>query len=255
MASKIVLIRRGSAFMVNAIVGNLQKSGFDIIECDASVAEFKVHKDDAGLYLFYMGNYIDEVSDFLVYLKDICIENEKQLIVIGSREEMDIASKNLPTGVVSEFLERPLNMEKLLLVLENAFEKNRARDQKKHILLVDDDANFLQMMKGWLDMEYRVTVVGSGMQAITYIANHRPDLILLDYEMPVTTGPQVLEMLKSEPNSRDIPVIFLTGKGDKESVMKVLALKPAGYLLKTMSREDILTSVSNFFEEQKGRKQ
>ena len=81
----------------------------------------------------------------------------------------------------------------------------------------------------------------------TYLATNRPDLILLDYEMPVTTGPQVLEMIRSESKTSDIPVIFLTGKGDKESVMKVVSLKPNGYLLKTMKKDELLKSVADFF--------
>ena len=104
------------------------------------------------------------------------------------------------------------------------------------------------MMKGWLDDEYRVTIVTSGTQALMYIADNRPDLILLDYEMPVISGPQVLEMIRSETKVDNIPVMFLTGKGDRESVLKVLALKPDGYLLKSLNREQILDSLIEFFE-------
>ncbi len=85
------------------------------------------------------------------------------------------------------------------------------------------------------------------MQAITYIANHKPDLILLDYDMPITPGPQVMEMIRSEFDSSEIPIIFLTGKSDRESIMRVMKLKPQGYLLKTMSRDDIVAAIDNFF--------
>ena len=85
------------------------------------------------------------------------------------------------------------------------------------------------------------------MQAITYIAKNIPDLILLDYEMPVTNGPQVLEMIRSENTTADIPVIFLTGKDDKESVTKVLALKPQGYILKSAGRQKLVGQIEEFF--------
>nr|MCR5429582.1 response regulator [Lachnospiraceae bacterium] len=124
----------------------------------------------------------------------------------------------------------------------------------KHILLVDDDVTFLKMMQDWLSGTYTVTIARSGMQAITYIANHTPDLILLDYDMPITSGPQVMEMIRSEPNSTDIPIIFLTGKSDRESVMKVMQLKPQGYLLKNMNRTELLKSVGDFFEAEKLKK-
>ena len=80
---------------------------------------------------------------------------------------------------------------------------------------------------------------------------NQPDLILLDYDMPITPGPQVMEMIRSEHSAAEIPIIFLTGKSDKESVMTVMALKPQGYLLKTMSKEEIVEAVDHFFETKK----
>ncbi len=77
--------------------------------------------------------------------------------------------------------------------------------------------------------------------------NNKADLILLDYEMPVTSGPQVLEMLRNDEDTKDIPVIFLTGKDDRESVMSVLSLKPEGYILKTSGKEEIVNTVRKFF--------
>ena len=54
-------------------------------------------------------------------------------------------------------------------------------------------------------------------------------------------------MLRSEEDTRDIPVFFLTGKGDKESVMAVVSLKPQGYFLKSIEREELLEKVKEFF--------
>ena len=60
-----------------------------------------------------------------------------------------------------------------------------------------------------------------------------------------------MEMIRAEVSTRDIPVIFLTAKGDKESVKSVLSLKPAGYLLKTMDSEQIVENIDQFFEKNK----
>ena len=87
-------------------------------------------------------------------------------------------------------------------------------------------------------------IIPAGMQAITFLLklpeSDKVDLILLDYEMPVVDGPQVLQMLRQEPATDSIPVIFLTGNGTKEAVTRVMELKPDGYLLKTTQKEDIL---------------
>ena len=90
-------------------------------------------------------------------------------------------------------------------------------------------------------------MVNSGLQAIKWLGKNTVDLILLDHEMPVTSGPQVLEMLRSDEETRNIPVMFLTGKSDKESVMKVVALKPEGYFLKTIQKEELLENLKEFF--------
>ncbi len=87
--------------------------------------------------------------------------------------------------------------------------------------------------------------------AIKYLSTNRPDLVLLDYEMPIVDGKQVLGMIRSESEFSDIPVIFLTSKGDKESVMQVMDLKPDGYLLKTMPPEQIKQSIDTFFQRKK----
>ena len=90
-------------------------------------------------------------------------------------------------------------------------------------------------------------MANSGLQAIKWLGKNKADLILLDHEMPVTSGPQVLEMLRSDPETASIPVMFLTGKSDKESVMAVLSLRPEGYFLKTIEREELLQQLKDFF--------
>ena len=74
------------------------------------------------------------------------------------------------------------------------------------------------------------------------------DLILLDYEMPVIKGPQILEMLRSETHTKDIPVMFLTSNSDRESIISVMSLNPVNYLLKSLPRSEIYAKIKEFFE-------
>ena len=76
---------------------------------------------------------------------------------------------------------------------------------------------------------------------------NRPDLVLLDYEMPIVDGKQVLEMIRSEHDFADIPVIFLTSREDQESKEAAMALKPEGYLLKSMEPGEIVKAIDEFF--------
>lgn len=121
-------------------------------------------------------------------------------------------------------------------------------EQKKKILVVDDSSVMLQFMKELLGEEYDLDYATSGLSAIRSLILNRPDLVLLDYEMPVCDGRQVLEMMRSEEDIADIPVIFLTSKVDKESITKVLSLKPEGYLSKRLKPEEIKKNVDEYFQ-------
>ena len=254
LKTKIVFITKGVSFMGNSIQKNLEAAGFDVLRVEPDIDTLNECKQQADLFLFFLGNFVLDISETLVYLKDMCLENDKKLILIGNEAELKAVNVHIPDGVVTKKFQRPFDLKNLTSEVGRYATEVNYRDLKKTILLVDDDPTFLKMVKGWLDENYRVTIVTSGAQALMFIADNRPDLILLDYEMPVTSGPQVLEMIRSETGVRglgQIPVIFLTGKGDRESVMKVLSLKPDGYLLKSLSRDQILKSVDEFFEKRR----
>ena len=116
------------------------------------------------------------------------------------------------------------------------------------MLVVDDSDTVLEAMRELLGSVYEVGVAKSGMSAIRCITLDRPDLVLMDYEMPVCDGSQVLGMIRSEKDFADIPVFFLTGRTDKESVTKVISLKPAGYLLKTQPLAEVKREIDGYFE-------
>lgn len=139
------------------------------------------------------------------------------------------------------------------IVAENAMEEvkkyveKKKTSKKKKILIVDDSELVREAMKRLFGLEYEVTPASSGLAAIRCITLNRPDLILLDYEMPVCDGSQVLEMIRAEEDFADIPVFFLTGRVDKETVKKVIALKPTGYLVKTQNMSEIKKGIDNYF--------
>jgi CheY-like chemotaxis protein len=113
---------------------------------------------------------------------------------------------------------------------------------------VDDDITYMRTVYEWLKDKYHVGMASNGVQAISYLAKNKADLILLDYEMPVANGPQVLSMLKNDSETGQIPVMFLTGHGDRESVLSVVGLSPVDYLLKTIDKTTLLKKLDDFFK-------
>ncbi len=149
-------------------------------------------------------------------------------------------------------IETSIQAENALTEIEKYLKKNemfqKEISRKKKILVVDDSQVILQAMNELLSETYEITSVNSGLSAIRSLTLNRPDLILLDYEMPVCDGKQVLEMIRSEKDFADIAVIFLTGRVDKESVKQVLSLKPAGYLSKSLNPVEIKKNIDHYFE-------
>ena len=114
--------------------------------------------------------------------------------------------------------------------------------------MVDDSMTIRQGMKELLCKDYEVAVAASGTSAIRSVALDRPDLVLLDYEMPVCDGKQVLEMMRSEEEYASLPIIFLTGRTDPATVRKLVSLKPDGYLAKYLKMEEIKQKIDAYFE-------
>ena len=128
-------------------------------------------------------------------------------------------------------------------------EEEKAASKNKRKILVVDDSNFmLALMQDLLKNDYEVQTATSGLSAIRSIALNRPDLVLLDYEMPVCKGDQILEMIRADAEFSDIFVIFLTGRTDRQSIKQVLEFKPDGYLSKALETGDIKKEIDNFFK-------
>ena len=142
--------------------------------------------------------------------------------------------------------ENAMSKVKQYLTQNNA--ERTATDQKKKILIVDDSDFMLKTMMTLLGNDYETLTATSGLSAFRSITLNRPDLVLLDYEMPVCNGSQILEMIRAEKEFEDIPIIFLTSRVDRESVKKVLEFKPQGYLSKSLSPDSIKKEIDRFFE-------
>ncbi len=250
MDKRVLLVGGGKSFMVTSIAKELREEGFEVIQASPDVTEIERIENKPSVYLIYVDD-LEEMMEFFVYLRDRVVENDLSISVIGSHDEIEKIYNTTSKNKIAAVFERPVNVKELGREMTRVVENEEVRLQKKRILVVDDDGTMLRTIKSWLSDKYQVFMVNSGMAAITFLARNQVDLILLDYEMPVTTGPKVLEMLRSEPSTSSIPVMFLTVKSDRESVMQVLSLKPEKYLLKTMPPAELVANIDEFFERQK----
>lgn len=131
---------------------------------------------------------------------------------------------------------------------ENQSKEEAVSDTKKHILVVDDDRSMLKMLKSALEDKYEVTTMVNGILVEKFLGTRKVDLIILDYEMPVKTGAEVLKDIKKFDKTNEIPICFLTGVSDREKIMEILSLRPNAYMLKPVNMEQLLTTISNLIE-------
>lgn len=245
--NSMIVIGEKESFIVRVLIQKAQAAG-----CDTHFVHFTVDDINAGI-----GNaslttlYLDEKSvpdeDAIHYLTDIMEEKSLQMIIIGEQLDVDSMRKHIPEELIYKTFYRPVDNSEYVKAVTEYFTKRATGELKKSILVVDDDPQYLTLVREWLKDTYKVSMANSGLQAIKWLGKNKVDLILLDHDMPITSGPQVLEMLRSDEETRSIPVMFLTGKSDKDSVMSVVELRPEGYFLKSIEREELLLKLQEFF--------
>lgn len=249
--NRVLFTGEKESFLVRVLLKKLHDAGLVCEFVHWGVNEINSKWNDTKLVVMYMDEGETPQDAALHFLCEKMIEDGVQMIPIGDKNAIRFIKDRVSGDLVYAVYERPIDNAAFVDNVSEMFRKLESGEFRKTVLIVDDDPSYLGLVREWLKGTYKVAMANSGLQAIKWLGKNKADLILLDHEMPVTTGPQVLEMLRSEEETKNIPVIFLTGKGDKESVMAVLALKPEGYFLKTIEREELLAKLKSFFENRK----
>lgn len=122
------------------------------------------------------------------------------------------------------------------------------------LLIVDDTPENLAVLNGLLSPRYRIRAVNSGLRALNAAATPpRPDLILLDVMMPDMDGYQVITHLKENPETVDIPVIFVTALDSADAEERGLALGAVDYIAKPIRPSLLIARVNAHIELQAAR--
>ncbi len=249
--NSVIIISSQETFSVHGIEIKLSEVGIGATYVPLDIKQLQSTETTADLLIYFMDETVADDPSFLVFLKDLCMEKEKNLMLIGRKEEYEEVIKTVPLRCIAAWFERPLDMRQFLDTVVEQFDRMKLQFTRKTILIVDDDVTYMQMIREWLKDSYQVVMVNSGIKAIKWLTTNKVDLVLLDYEMPVTSGPQILEMLRSDTDTDEVPVMFLTGQQSRESVMTAMKLKPVDYLLKSISKNALRDKLDQFFEIQK----
>ncbi len=248
MQRNIIYIESTQHLINQAIENKLQEAGFAVHTVSPDIDAVNRRRHDADILLYYPENGDAGTGLLMQYLSDLCRDEYKSLCLIGDNAFITRIREAERKWIAYTYI-RPIDMNVIttdMTALSGLYDDFR---RQKTLLIVDDDSDFLTIMTRWLKNSYHIVGLTSGEEALEYLAQEHPDLILLDYDMPDMDGYEVMARIRRSPLLARIPLIFLTGINDRESVMRIIRHKPDGYMLKSMKKLEILDTLQRFFAE------
>lgn len=247
--NSVLFIQSGQGLVKKGIENNLTSAGFNVISIPDEPDRIISHRNEADLVIYYPGSGDDpHIGIIMSLLGEICQDDSKILCLTGDVADLNTAMQANGAHRVSRCYPRPVAIDQFIGDMKIFADLERDFYRKKTIFVVDDDTSYLSVIEHWLSSQYNVSCFRSGPEALDGILTVMPDLILLDFEMPEMDGCELMKNLRINFEQK-IPIIFLTGKNDKELVFHVLEYKPDGYLLKTSQRDTLLDTIQRFFSE------
>jgi len=119
----------------------------------------------------------------------------------------------------------------------------------KEILIVDDEPGVVVALQFLLEQQgYNIMVATRGEDALDLIYKYKPDLVILDIMLPGIDGYEVCEIVRLNPDYRDIKILFLTARSDEVEIAKGLALGADAYITKPFSNDKFVAAVNEVLE-------
>ena len=246
----ILFVYAHPGIVTKGIEKGLTDSGFSVISIPEEPAAIIAHRQEADIAVYYPsiadGSNIELTINLL---SELCLDDAKLLCVTGDPSDLALAMSSNGAQRISGTYPRPLNKELFLKDMEYFSGLLDEYRRKKSLFIVDDDPNYLQVISHWLTDTYNVSCFNNGRDLLDGLSAAKPDLLLLDYEMPEMNGYDVIRSIRKDPEKQKIPIIFLTEKNDREHIFRILQFKPDGYLLKTTQKEPLLDTLRRFYSE------
>lgn len=241
---------------------------------DDIMNHIKYVQPDIFVYCLFQER-LDDIKRFVNLASKVSI-SRIPLVIIGADEECTefmqmapflhplvlqrpISTQNIKTEIIKMMEEREetkeaentdageMPVEKEQLHKDETSSEAKV-NRRKHILIVDDDSRMLRMLQSYLSRRYDLATAINGKVAMKFLETKETDLVLLDYEMPMENGATVLEKIRANEKTKNLPVVFLTGVTEKNKIREVLALRPQGYLLKPIDVERVSSTIKGILE-------
>jgi len=146
--------------------------------------------------------------------------------------------------MIRELFTKPLFTRQLFTKQARPSEMHFMSEEQQRVLIVDDEPFNVKVLVDLLRPDYRLQAARDGAQALALLAEDPlPDLILLDWMMPVMDGMEVCQRVKADPRTRNVPIIFVTALGQAEAETKALEAGAVDFITKPVVPPVVLSRV------------
>ena len=167
------------------------------------------------------------------------------VFLTGNNDRENVA-KGLSLGAV-DFVVKPFITAKLIECIEKHTFKNRNEkpspiaesDSKPSVLVVDDVPSTLKAIEFAINASYKVYTLSNPESVMDFLKEKKPNLILLDYLMPVLNGFDLIVMIKALPEYKDIPIIMLTSEGTLPQLNEAISLGASDFIVKPFKTSEL----------------
>jgi len=178
---------------------------------------------------------------------------EIPVIFLTGNSDRESVVKGLSLGA-ADYVIKPFTTTKLVESIEvhlNPRKKDKSssgsddgNDNKPTVLIVDDVSSMLRAMQYALHDRYKVYILSMSEDVMDFLRNKIPDLILMDYVMPVLNGFDLVRMIRKVPEYADIPIIIITTEGTQEHVNEAITIGASDFIVKPFKPKELNDKVN-----------
>lgn len=166
------------------------------------------------------------------------------VIMITGKNDKNTVIRFMSKGV-DDYIIKPIDKSVLIEKVNALLKRQSFSEEKKTVLTVDDDMNYLKTIHSYLCDEYNVIMINSSKLALEYLAKYTPDIILLDYNMPLYNGTAVMNHLNKDESKKEIPIIIVSGNLDMELMQECVKFSPSAYIVKPVTKDKLKETIKN----------
>ena len=172
------------------------------------------------------------------------------VIFFTSNNDRESVLKGLSLGAV-DYIIKPFETNNLVECIEKHItasrsekEKDKEDDGRPRILAVDDVVSILKTIKAALHANYKVHTINRPEAVLDFLKLRKPDLILLDYLMPVYNGFELIPMIRELPGYEETPIIMLTSEGTITNIKEAISLGACDFIVKPFKENELNEKVA-----------